>query len=259
MEDKDPIGYTQVIGTVVLVVFYSKGVLHLLDNPSLHVGANEKSLLDVVTCPSDVLLDLGSFINVFDLPDGGTIDGNTVVNELLYKLRWKNAYENDKVQVKAEQGFEAMTGVEPSYFIKKLVHHSVPINGTAIWCKKRCEASSPVERSSVTSVYKLSSRFNTIIISLKALDESFSSRNHVRKFLRALPTKWRPKVTAIEESKDLSTLSLDELIGSLKVYEVVLEKDLKVSKNKKEKFISLALKARKVSSEDDASSSDSND
>ncbi|GJX08038.1 hypothetical protein Tco_0195970 [Tanacetum coccineum] len=30
------------------------------------------------------------------------------------------------------------------------------------------------------------SRFNTIITSLKALDESFSSRNHVRKFLRAL-------------------------------------------------------------------------
>ncbi|GKC26492.1 zf-CCHC domain-containing protein [Tanacetum coccineum] len=62
-------------------------------------------------------------------------------------------------------------------------------------------------------------RFNTIITSLKALDESFSSRNHVRKFLRALPTKWRPKVTAIEESKDLSTLPLDELIGNLKVYE----------------------------------------
>ncbi|GJY52101.1 zf-CCHC domain-containing protein, partial [Tanacetum coccineum] len=103
------------------------------------------------------------------------------------------------------------------------------------------------------------SRFNTIITSLKALDESFSSRNHVRKFLRALPTKWRPKVTAIEESKDLSTLSLDELIGNLKVYEVVLEKDLEVSKNKKEKYKSLALKARQVLSEEDASSSDSND
>ncbi|GKC02458.1 zf-CCHC domain-containing protein, partial [Tanacetum coccineum] len=54
--------------------------------------------------------------------------------------------------------------------------------------------------------------FNTIITSLKALDESFSSRNHVRKCLRALPSKWRPKVTAIKESKDLSKLSLDELV-----------------------------------------------
>ncbi|GJU59006.1 hypothetical protein Tco_1236772 [Tanacetum coccineum] len=102
-------------------------------------------------------------------------------------------------------------------------------------------------------------RFNTIITSLKALDESFSSRNHVRKFLRALPTKWRPKVTAIEESKDLSTLPLDELIGNLKVYEVVLEKDLEISKSKKEKYKSLALKARKVLSEEEATSSDSDD
>ncbi|GKC50636.1 zf-CCHC domain-containing protein [Tanacetum coccineum] len=102
-------------------------------------------------------------------------------------------------------------------------------------------------------------RFNTIITSLKALDESFSSRNHVRKFLRALPTKWRPKVTAIEESKDLSTLPLDELIGNLKVYEVVLEKDSEISKSKKEKYKSLALKARKVLSEKEASSSDSKD
>ncbi|GJY68706.1 hypothetical protein Tco_0471688 [Tanacetum coccineum] len=59
-------------------------------------------------------------------------------------------------------------------------------------------------------------KFNTIITSLKALDESFSSKNCVRKFLRALHPKWRAKVTTIEESKNLTTLSLDELIGNLK-------------------------------------------
>ncbi|GJT53961.1 zf-CCHC domain-containing protein [Tanacetum coccineum] len=59
-------------------------------------------------------------------------------------------------------------------------------------------------------------KFNTIITSLKALDEGFSSKNCVRKFLRALHPKWRAKVTAIEESKNLTTLSLDELIGNLK-------------------------------------------
>ncbi|GJS91732.1 copia protein [Tanacetum coccineum] len=91
------------------------------------------------------------------------------------------------------------------------------------------------------------------------LDESFLSRNHVRKFLRALPTKWRPKVTAIEESKDLSTLPLNELIGNLKVYEVVLEKDSEISKVKKEKYKSLALKARKVSSDEEISCSESDD
>ncbi|GKA79170.1 hypothetical protein Tco_0785766 [Tanacetum coccineum] len=102
-------------------------------------------------------------------------------------------------------------------------------------------------------------RFNTIITPLKALDECFSSCNHVREFLRDLPTKWRPKVMAIEESKDLSTLPLDELIDKLKVYEVVLEKDLEISNKKKEKYKSLALKARKVLSEEKTTSSDSND
>ncbi|GJT15265.1 retrovirus-related pol polyprotein from transposon TNT 1-94 [Tanacetum coccineum] len=63
----------------------------------------------------------------------------------------------------------------------------------------------------------------------------------------------------IEESKDLSTLPLDELISNLKVYEVVLEKDSEISNSKKEKYKSLALKARKVLSEEEASSSDSKD
>ncbi|GJV19601.1 hypothetical protein Tco_1368621 [Tanacetum coccineum] len=59
-------------------------------------------------------------------------------------------------------------------------------------------------------------RFNTIITSLKALDEGYSSKNYVRKFLRALHPKWRVKVMAIEESKDLTSLSLDQLIENLK-------------------------------------------
>ncbi|GJZ62931.1 zf-CCHC domain-containing protein [Tanacetum coccineum] len=52
--------------------------------------------------------------------------------------------------------------------------------------------------------------------SLKALDEGYSSKNYVRKFLRALHPKWRAKVTTIEELKDLTSLSLDELIDNLK-------------------------------------------
>ncbi|GJR77364.1 hypothetical protein Tco_0089729 [Tanacetum coccineum] len=52
---------------------------------------------------------------------------------------------------------------------------------------------------------------------------------------------------------------LDELIGNLKVYEVVLEKDSEASKSKKEKYKSLALKAKKVSSDKEASCSDNDD
>ncbi|GKF17091.1 zf-CCHC domain-containing protein, partial [Tanacetum coccineum] len=55
-------------------------------------------------------------------------------------------------------------------------------------------------------------RFNTIITSYKALDEGYSSKNYVRKFLRALHLKWRAKVIANEESKELTLLSLNELL-----------------------------------------------
>ncbi|GJW16039.1 hypothetical protein Tco_0020172 [Tanacetum coccineum] len=96
-------------------------------------------------------------------------------------------------------------------------------------------------------------RFNTIITSLKALDESLSSRNHVRKFLRALLTKWRLKVMVIEESKDLLTLPIDELIRNLKFNEVVLEKDTEAFKIKKENYKYLAPKARRVSSDEEES------
>ncbi|GJZ80071.1 zf-CCHC domain-containing protein, partial [Tanacetum coccineum] len=74
-----------------------------------------------------------------------------------------------------------------------------------------------------------------------------------------VPLKPIPKVTVIQEYKDLSTLPLDELIGNLKVYEVALEKDSKVSKNKKKKYKSLAHKAKKQSSDEEASCSDSDD
>nr|GEU42634.1 zf-CCHC domain-containing protein/UBN2 domain-containing protein [Tanacetum cinerariifolium] len=102
-------------------------------------------------------------------------------------------------------------------------------------------------------------KFNTIITSLKALDEDFSSKNCVRKFLRALHPKWCAKVTVIEESKNLTTLSLDELIGNLKVYEEVIKKDFETVKSKREQSRSIALKAKKESSDDDSSTSDSED
>nr|GEU98657.1 zf-CCHC domain-containing protein/UBN2 domain-containing protein [Tanacetum cinerariifolium] len=102
-------------------------------------------------------------------------------------------------------------------------------------------------------------RFNTIITSPKALDEGFSSKNYVRKFLRALHSKWRAKVTAIDESKDLSSLALDELIKNLKVHEVVMKKDSEIYQGKKERIRSIALKAKKESSDDETSTSRSDD
>nr|GEX85579.1 copia protein [Tanacetum cinerariifolium] len=68
----------------------------------------------------------------------------------------------------------------------------------------------------------------------------------------------RAKVTAIEESKDLTSLSLDELIRNLKVYEMIIKKYSKIVKAKGERK-SLALKAKKKSSDEKCSTSRSED
>ncbi|GJT61289.1 zf-CCHC domain-containing protein [Tanacetum coccineum] len=89
------------------------------------------------------------------------------------------------------------------------------------------------EDESIDSAF---ARFNTIITSLKALDEGYSSKNYVRKFLRALHPKWRAKVTTIEESKDLTSLSLDELIGNLKAKKESSDEECSTSGSEDEEY-----------------------
>ncbi|GKF55809.1 hypothetical protein Tco_0166149, partial [Tanacetum coccineum] len=62
----------------------------------------------------------------------------------------------------------------------------------------------------------------------------------------------------IEESKDLTSLSLDELIGNLKVHEMIIKKDSEIVKEKVERK-SLALKAKRESSDEECSTSRSKD
>nr|GEZ22779.1 transposase, Ptta/En/Spm, transposase, Tnp1/En/Spm-like protein [Tanacetum cinerariifolium] len=78
-----------------------------------------------------------------------------------------------------------------------------------------------------------------------------SGKNCVRKFLRALYPKWRAKAMTIEESKELTSLSLDELTGNLKVLELIIKKDSEIVKAKGERK-SLALMAKKESSDEES-------
>ncbi|GKC49291.1 hypothetical protein Tco_1072036 [Tanacetum coccineum] len=102
------------------------------------------------------------------------------------------------------------------------------------------------------------SKTTRLTFCLKDLDEGYSSKNYVRKFFRALHPKWRAKVTAIEESKDLTSLSLNELVRNLKVHEMIIKKDSEIVKAKGERK-SLALKAKKESSDEESSTSRSED
>nr|GEY51822.1 UBN2 domain-containing protein [Tanacetum cinerariifolium] len=80
----------------------------------------------------------------------------------------------------------------------------------------------------------------------------------LRSFLGALHPKWRIKVTGIEESKDLTSLSLDKLIRNLKVHEMTIKKDYEIVKAKGERK-SLALKANNESSDEECLTSESED
>ncbi|GKF39256.1 zf-CCHC domain-containing protein [Tanacetum coccineum] len=66
------------------------------------------------------------------------------------------------------------------------------------------------------------------------------------------------KVTAIEELKDLTSPSLDELIRNLKVHEMIIKKDFEIIKAKGERK-SLDLKDKKESSDEECSTSRSED
>ncbi|GJT90622.1 DUF4219 domain-containing protein [Tanacetum coccineum] len=120
----------------------------------------------------------------------------------------------------------------------------------------RCKTTKEFSISSEETIDSGLIRFNAIVTSLKSLAQDYSSKNHVRKFLCALPLKWRANVTAIEEAKDLATLPFDELIDNLKVYEMVLENDGLACKTTQEKVKSLALKA-KVTREQSSNDSES--
>ena len=65
-------------------------------------------------------------------------------------------------------------------------------------------------------------KLNEVIIGKFNLGEKMEDSKVVRKILRSLPESFRAKVTAIEESKDLDEIKVQELIGSLQTYELLL-------------------------------------
>ena len=57
-------------------------------------------------------------------------------------------------------------------------------------------------------------KFNDIVNFTYNLGEIYDQPKIVRKILRSLTEDFRPKVTAITESKDVDSILVDELVGS---------------------------------------------
>ncbi|XP_074293239.1 uncharacterized protein LOC141620207 [Silene latifolia] len=75
------------------------------------------------------------------------------------------------------------------------------------------------------SIKSMSSRFSNITNELSNLGRQFKTKDIVRKILRSLTKKWRQKVMAIEEARDLTTLTYEALMGSLMAHEITLDND----------------------------------
>ncbi|KAK2354753.1 gag-protease polyprotein [Trifolium repens] len=80
------------------------------------------------------------------------------------------------------------------------------------------------------SIDQMYGRFTIIINELNSLGKTYTTHEKIRKLLRCLTKNWRHIVTAITESKDLSQMKLEDLIGSLKAHESILQEDKPVKK-----------------------------
>ena len=71
------------------------------------------------------------------------------------------------------------------------------------------------------------------------LGETIPEPKVVRKVIRSLPERFHAKITVIEESKDIDSIPLTELVGNLQTYELGLTRIRIGGKSK-----SMALKAK---------------
>jgi hypothetical protein len=84
--------------------------------------------------------------------------------------------------------------------------------------------------------------------SMVSLGKTVSDVKVIRKILRSLSELFRIKVTTIEESKDLESMKIEELVGSLQTYEY----SLPLVKKTKAIALKASKKKARVSSEEDS-------
>lgn len=71
-------------------------------------------------------------------------------------------------------------------------------------------------------ICQFNAKLSNLVNIMRSLGEDTPKFKVVRKVLRSLPKRFRPKVTAIEEIKELKVMKLDELISSLQNFETTI-------------------------------------
>ena len=85
------------------------------------------------------------------------------------------------------------------------------------------------------SIQDMQKRFTHIVNHLASLGKIFLNEDLINKVLRCLSREWQPKVTAITESRDLSSMSLATLFGKLQEHEIELQRLNQHEENDKKK------------------------
>jgi len=94
------------------------------------------------------------------------------------------------------------------------------------------------------TIAEVQKRFTHIVNHLMSLDKTFEKEELNIKILKCLDRAWQPKVTAISDSKDLTSLSMASLFGKLREHELEMNR-LNVQESEDKHVRSIALKASK--------------
>lgn len=76
-------------------------------------------------------------------------------------------------------------------------------------------------------ISQFNAKLSNLVNVMRSLGEDISESKVVRKVLRSLPKKFKPKVTTIKESKDLKVMKLEELISSFQTIEAAIKEPTK--------------------------------
>ena len=106
------------------------------------------------------------------------------------------------------------------------------------------------------TIFEIFSRLTVLTNGLKNLGKSYSEYEIVRKILRSLTLAWHTKAIIIEESRNLTSTIVDELIGSLMTYELNLKRTNELEIKKKSLTLKANVKNKEPNTESESSSSE---